>query len=387
MLVKTVIDPFKRHKTRYRGITYRELADGSRTYLVYNLHKQLAVQGGEKEAVEYQAALRSSTAPVTITGTKFKVLAELWYEQKVERLRPRTTDYYRSGLDLVLIPRFGKLRVDAIDVDKIAKLVRDLEREGLHAIDPKRPIRPLGRSSIENYLKPLQGIMKLAVRRKMTASNPFDAMTTDDYPKREEKEQPYEWSDEEIEALVAASKTLASNKESQYDYSTLILIAARLGLRIGEVLGLRWEDFDKKSLSVKRQWLRTGKYGPTKTPAGVRTIALPAEFRDELIGLRLRSEFSQDEHPVFASLVGTPLSHRNVTARGFEPARDLAKIPAHLTFHDLRHAAASRLINARLDPVTVAEVLGHEDSTVTLKVYGHLWNREKTNEAVREALG
>ncbi len=44
--------------------------------------------------------------------------------------------------------------------------------------------------------------------------------------------------------------------------------------------------------------------------------------------------------------------HRNVLRRGFEPAREAAKLPSSLTLHDLRHAAASRLINAHLDPVT-----------------------------------
>jgi hypothetical protein len=51
-----------------------------------------------------------------------------------------------------------------------------------------------------------------------------------------------------------------------------------------------------------------------------------------------------------------------------------------LVLHDLRHAAASRLINAGLDPVTVATVLGHEDATLTLKVYGHLWDRQRTDD-------
>jgi integrase len=390
MPVETVTDPFKRHKTRYRGISYRERADGTRTYYVYHGGKQLQAQGrgGEKEAIEFQAALRSSVAPVVVTRTKFKALAEVWYDQKVTRLRKRTADYYRSGLDLVLLPRFGKLRIDAIDADQIAKLVRDLEREGLHAIDPSRPVRPLGRSSIENYLKPLQGVMTLALRRKMIASNPFDLLTNDDRPKREEKEDPYEWSDEEITKLIEASKSLAAKPQSRFDYSLLLWIAARLGLRLGEVLGLRWEDFDKTgTLSIKRQWLRTGEYGPTKTPAGMRTIALPASIREELIALRLQSSFSRDEHPIFASRTGTPLSHRNVTARGFERARDLAKLPEHLTFHDLRHAAASRLIDAGLDSVTVAEVLGHEDATTTLKVYAKRFNRRRSDDRVREALG
>jgi integrase len=75
-----------------------------------------------------------------------------------------------------------------------------------------------------------------------------------------------------------------------------------------------------------------------------------------------------------------------VTRRGFEPARDDAKLPGFLVFHDLRHAAASRLIGAGLDPVTVASVLGHEDATVTLSVYGHLYDRARRDLSVRLAL-
>lgn len=381
-------DPYKRHKTRSRGITYRERKDGQRTYFVYDRGKQVAVEGGEKEALQLQASLRTRTAPLVPTRTKFKLVAEAWYEQKKPRLRRRTADYYRSALDLVLLPRFGNAPVSVVDADAIAKLVRDLERDGLHALDKKRKVRPLGQSSIENYLKPLQGTMAYAVRRKLLASNPFDVMTADDRPQQEVKEDPYEWSDEELEALYAAAETLAARPESRYDYSHLIRISAKLGLRLGEALGLQWHDFDKTgSLSIKRQWTRYGEYGPPKTPAAVRTIALPPAVRDELIALRLESRYSNEEDPIFASRRGTPLSHRNVAERGFETARDLVGIPDHLTFHDLRHAAASRLIYRGLDPVTVANVCGHEDASTTLRIYAKLFNRRETDERVRAALG
>jgi hypothetical protein len=128
--------------------------------------------------------------------------------------------------------------------------------------------------------------------------------------------------------------------------------------------------------------LRNGEYGPPKTKAGTRRIALPADVREELVAFRLRSSFSRDEHPVWASRTGTPLGHRNVTRRGFELAAEKAGL-AGVTFHDLRHAAASRLIDAGLDPVTVASVLGHEDASITLKVYAHRFNRQSRDEAVR----
>ncbi len=157
-------------------------------------------------------------------------------------------------------------------------------------------------------------------------------------------------------------------------FAPLLELVARLGLRLGEALGLQWGDFDKDEgvLHARRQWLATHEYGPTKTAAGVRRIALPSDLRDALIALRLRSGFSTAEHPIFASTIGTPLSHRNVSRRGFEAPRDEAKLPRGLTFHDLRHAAASRLIAAGLSPVTVATVLGHEDPTTTMRVYAHM---------------
>lgn len=130
----------------------------------------------------------------------------------------------------------------------------------------------------------------------------------------------------------------------------------------------------------------SGEYGPTKTPAGVRDIELPEELRDRLIALRLRSKFSQDDQPIFASRKGTPLGHRNVTERGYEPARSLAGLPDELTFHDLRHAAISRMISAGLDAETVAGVVGHENASVTLGVYSAWFNRERKGDLIRAAL-
>src|SRR5205807_10077832 len=115
-------------------------------------------------------------ARMCVNRTRLRDVAELWFESKAPRLRKRTADYYRSALDLVLLPRFGASIVSGVDADAIAKLVRDLERDGLHALDSKRPVRPLGRSSVENYLKPLRGILALAVRRRFIAANPFDVL-------------------------------------------------------------------------------------------------------------------------------------------------------------------------------------------------------------------
>jgi integrase len=325
-------------------------------------------------------------APAKVT---FGELAESWYESKRPRVRRRTERYFRDALDLVLLPRFGTTRIGAIDADAIAKLTRDLEREGLHATCPERRVRSLGPSSISNYLKPLRAILALAVRRRLIPSNPFDVLLPDDRPVRRERRRPHEWTPEEVDALIAAAKKLADRKIAKYDYTPLLRLVATLGLRKGEALGLCWKDFDKDGgyLTVERQWSAYGEYTTPKTKAGVRRIALPQALRDELISLRLRSRPSGDNDPIFVSNESQPLDHKNVSVRGFEAARDEAKLPKHLTLHSLRHAAASRLIRAGLDPVTVADVLGHEDPNVTLRVYAHMFDRKRTDKAVRKALG
>jgi integrase len=380
-----------------RGIYKRKTRDGQTRYEVAYLEngrQRWATVAKLQEARDLRADLVSKInrgEKVTPSKIALAELAETWYAAKATRLRPRTAAYYRRALDLVVLPRFGSWRVEAVDADAIAKLIRDLEREGLHAVDPSQPVRPLGRSSVENYLKPLQGTLALAVRRPgiAVAANPFDALTKDERPARGEKATAYEWRPEDVEALLAASARIAAKHEARRDYTGLLRLVARLGLRLGEVLGLQWWDFRKDEdggvLYVRRQWLRSGEYGPPKTAAGARRIVLPADLREELIGLRLASGFSQDGHPVFASREGTPLGHRNVTRRGFEAAALEAKLVG-VSFHDLRHAAASRLIRGGLDPVTVANVLGHEDANTTLRVYGHLYDRRRTDESVRVAL-
>ena len=230
-------------------------------------------------------------------------------------------------------------------------------------------------------------MLALGVRRGYIAGNAFDHLTSDDRPQRREKVQAFEWSEEAVSELLDASRRLAREPESRYDYSTLLLVVARLGLRLGEVCGLQWQDFDKVAgtLTIERQWTCLGEYAEPKTPAAKRRIPLSPEIRDALIELRLRSRPSGDQDPVFVSRAGTPLTHRNVTRRGFEAAAEKAGIEG-VSFHDLRHAAASRLIAAGLSPVTVAAICGHTDATVTLRVYAHLFDRQRTDDAVRLAL-
>ena len=126
-------DPFKRNKTRYRGVTYRVRADGSKTYSVYFQGSHLAVEGGEREALARQAELRGKAArgetPVVPSKVTFAVVAEQWIESK-RHLRPYTRRNYRAYLDRILLPKFGKMKIAAITPEHVAGLAARAREAG-----------------------------------------------------------------------------------------------------------------------------------------------------------------------------------------------------------------------------------------------------------------
>jgi integrase len=164
------------------------------------------------------------------------------------------------------------------------------------------------------------------------------------------------------------------------------------GLRLGELLGLQWQDIDleQHELHVRRQWTRLGEYAEPKTSKALRRIPLAPELTRKLAAHKLASRFSGEHHPVFASNTGTPLEHRHVQQRGFTPAALAAGLLAdgqpHLTFHDLRHAFASSMIERGVSATVLANLMGHTSSATTEQIYVHLFNRVRTDEQVREAM-
>jgi integrase len=126
-------------------------------------------------------------------------------------------------------------------------------------------------------------------------------------------------------------------------------------------------------------------YTPPKTKAAIRRIPLSDDLTKYLAAVKLRSGHSKDDDPVFAARNGKPLGHRNVTRRGFEPAATEAGIEG-VTFHSMRHAFASRMIDRGISSTVLAALMGHESSTITERRYIHLFDRERTDEAVRQAM-
>jgi integrase len=163
----------------------------------------------------------------------------------------------------------------------------------------------------------------------------------------------------------------------------LYTVAIALGLRQGEILGLRWidVDFDAGTITVARALQRVGgrlMFVPPKSARSLRTVSMPTTLVAALRAHRARQlqerlAAGPDWNPddlVFTSSTGTPLDSRNVTRR-FQAALERAGLP-RMRFHDARHTCATLLLAQGVQPRVVMETLGHSQISLTMNTYAHV---------------
>ena len=260
------------------------------------------------------------------------------------------------------------MKIHSVREDDIARLVRQMEAKGL------KPWTIRGQA-----LTPLSGIFRFAVRKGWRSDNPVVNLEADERPRVESKEK----------RILEVAEIHALIKATPAKYRPVIQTAVFTGLRLSELLGLRWGDVDLARGVLRVRWQVTplGGLSEPKTATSKREVVVFPELANVLREHRLRSPFSKDEDFVFASEVGTPLMHSSVRRRGLEKgAAKLNGNGARLTMHDLRHCFASMLIREGADVVFVSRQLGHSSPAITLSIYAHLFDSEAQATQMRDAL-
>ena len=174
--------------------------------------------------------------------------------------------------------------------------------------------------------------------------------------------------------------------------SALYVLALYLGLRRGELLGLRWQDVDLDvgKLEVVNNLQRVGgalRLVPPKTEDSARTVPLPPMCVEALRTHEQRQAAERSEAPdwedhgfVFPSRRGTPMEPDNLRRSWYQIRRAAGLGTAR--FHDLRHTCVTLLLDLGAPPHVVQEIAGHSDIEVTMTIYAHVSLDEK-----RKALG
>jgi integrase len=194
-----------------------------------------------------------------------------------------------------------------------------------------------------------------------------------------------------------ARRLLSVARSDSDRLEVLWVLAVHTGMRLGELLGLKWEDVDLETgaLQVKHALSPEGEFAETKTARSRRRIdltpggveALRRHRKAQVEERILRVGLWQEQDLVFPTSVGTPLTHRNVV-RTTSRRCCVAELPETTHFYDLRHTCATLLLSRNVHPKYVQKLLGHASIALTLDTYSHvLPGMGGASSAMEEALG
>jgi integrase len=295
----------------------------------------------------------------------FEQYAEEWLQRQT--LRPRTLELYRWALKCHLIPRFGRRRLDQIQVEDIAGFIAEKRRQQYKGW------------TITSLLRPLSIILAQAARKGRIPVNPMSQLERGERPSHDDQRPKRILSLEEMQALIESADS--------EQYRCLLELLLISGLRIGEALGLTVADLEREQalIRVEYQLGRDGSRAPLKTEEARRVLDIPPELMRRLLALLTERGVRFDSTAlVFATRNGTGLERK--LARGaLDRAASAAKLALPKpTLHDLRHSHASMLIALGYSLIEIQRRLGHKKPDTTLRVYAHEW---KYREAQRSEIG
>lgn len=342
---------------------------------------QLSMNGkrisfGAKTKAECQEWLRRTQHQIdyglNIQGGKIKTGEYLkeWLENATPGLRPKTAHQYSDILEKHIIPYIGRVILKDLTQQRIERFYSELTRDGR------------GARTVLYAHQVLHKALEKAVLYGLLVRNPAHGATLP----RQHKEEMKVWDEAQVASFLAAA--------SGSRLAGLYHLAVVTGMREGELFGLKWSDIQWSAgvISVQRQVQRVPHKGwsfiEPKTKAGRRTIRIGPGVIDALRQHKVRQQLEKqyaggrwvDYDLIFPNSVGNPLEPSNMRL-DYNRLLEEAGLPK-IRFHDLRHTAASLMLNHGVPVIVVSNMLGHSKPSVTLDIYAHLYH-ESQSEAAR----
>lgn len=378
-------------ETRYRASILATLPDGTRRRIYgYGRTAQAALRA-RKEKVEQAMASHQPGSDLTLNDYALK-----WLQHVKDHGGPSqagasdsTLADYAKTLRLHVLPILGERTLAEItpaDVKDLQASIREAISTPTKRKDGKESVRPSGRTTANKARKVLLAIYNLAMQDGDATSNPAQATKGTGTAVRKERL----WTPEEVQKVLHVLRTGEILNEdlqadrSKYDgsgeswYSTLIYVALSMGLRRGELCGLKWSDIRGGKLHIERSYSQAGKIwrvGPPKTPESFRALPIGQNVMTALEEHRIRLERHardtkrtwQENDWVFPSQAGTLINPPNLGRRLNEYA-DKAGVD-RIRFHTLRKIFTTEFLRAGGSPKQAQYWLGHATSKLVMEVY------------------
>ena len=328
---------------------------GKRKYLSGQTRQEVA-----KKLTDVLKAKQDST-PIPSGRLTFARYAIDWLSSVRLARRPKTYESYESSLRIHIVPQLGHIQLNKLTPSDLERLYTSLTNNGAA---PK---------SVRNYHACIHSMLDKAVRQGLLIRNVAGLV---DLPRKVHRDLPM-ISYQQTQAFIRACRN--------YRLESLFILAITTGPRQGELLGLTWDNVDLETGEINiRQALQKIEGQPTlvepKTSRSKRTVALTdiavgslrrhhvAQIKERMyLGAAWNNKFNL----VFTTPTGTPLDKDNIRKRVLPPIYRAAELSTKLTFHDLRHIAASPVLGKGVSIPTVSDMVGHADAATTLRVYAH----------------
>jgi len=285
----------------------------------------------------------------------FSSLVDAYLAAAQVRLKPTTYDVKRRIVENRIQPFFSHMLVSGISRRTVNAFRTQLLAEGLkmsYVRTIQAQLSSIFNFAIENY--------NLVSNPVQTASKLHSAQTiNNDY-----------WTLDEFRLFARSLKSP--------EHIMAFYMLFWTGMRVGEMLALRWEDINfidntiivnKTSTRIKGSDVVT----TPKTTAGSRIVVLPDFIANMLRDYKRMAKYNGDILFGITRAALLKKIHAGAKKMGVKQIR----------LHDLRHSHASLLIDAGFSPVEVADRLGHANPAVTLKVYSHFYQSKRTALAKR----
>ena len=328
---------------------------------------------------------------------KFSEFTEIWKrDYGSKELAPSTYKRYCRMLETRILPYFGHFYINKIKPTDIMQfydlLSRDTQLVRKKSNNGNKTLKPLSGKTILEHHRLLRAMLHKAIYWQLLVSNPAERVQP---PKAMKPKRRY-YDDEQCKILL---ENLTELGEEQIKYKVAIILTIFTGVRLGELMGLEWQDVDFKTgiVSINRssQYLADkGVFTKTpKTESSIREVAIPDFVVSLLEEYKLWydeqktivGDFWHESNRLFVQDDGKPI-HPSTISKWFEQFVKKIGLPV-INFHGLRHTNATLLISQQVDVATVSARLGHAQITTTYNFYVHpLKSHDRTAGNVLENL-
>ena len=277
-----------------------------------------------------------------------------WLEEYSRNLEQNTINGYRNNIENHIIPVIGLIFLDKLTPSDIDKVFEKMNNQGLSGTTQKYVYAVLRKA------------FNHAVKRRTI---PCNVMTYVDVPKKS-RFVPNVLNQEQLQILNLHLK--------ETDIYIPILICMTLGLRRGEMLGLRWSDIDfqAKIIHIQRS-VTPSKNGyvisETKTNTSNRFLQLPDVLITELQKLsNKQKEFNLFKEDGYINIDSTgEIISAGVLQKKFKKALADCSLP-DIRIHDLRHSFATLMLGNNVPMKITSQMLGHSSIGITSDIYTHV---------------